>query len=417
MKPSELLKRLQNPSKEDNRELNNNAELDNEVLKQRLRFQGSIENSRKRASDDSDDSSPQSKVKPTLLQEKNKMLAALLAAPPSNPSNKLKEMPAVRSMPDIPNLVRSMGSPPLATASVIPKPEEMMKVLNTNNNKQTNQKIRQNAMSRNVPKMNDNNNFNLLENQQRMSASPSMTGNMALSAMLNQAPSTQSFEQFVTSSPDISAPVSSSTTAQGEFDPELNDLLENFIENDYGVYNDADLENNFQQLSESAQQLKQQQERAEIHKIEQSLRECEKEENSYSTGSPPAYPLHTAMIQQNHVQPFNQPPPGYSQPRNTTSSQQQQQQQRLQLAGSNIVSNSSSPTVAQATNSQTVVTKPTSQQQIMIQRHLLAQQQQMRLQQQQQKERLLQQQQNQQFLITNKDSCKYLNKRNTQLTL
>lgn len=400
---SELLKRLQNPSKDDNREMNNNAELDNEAWKQRLRFQGSIENSRKRASDDSDDSSPKSKSKPTVLQEKNKMLAALLAAPPTNPCNKLKEMPAVRSMPDIPNLVRTqLSSPPLVASQQmnlnVQKSDETKAMNNNNNNKQVNQKVRQSAMSRNVPKMSDNNNF-LMENQQRMSASP-ITGN--LSHLLSQSGSNQSFEQFVTSSPDISAPVSSSTAAQQEFDPELNDLLENFIEFEPG-YND-DLQSNFRQLTESAQ-LKQQQEIAEINKIQQSLMECEKEDN-FSTGSPPAYPLHSAMSQQNRVQPFNQPPPpGYNnQPqRNATNVQLHQRLQ--QSNSSNIVSNSNAPTVAQATNSQPVP-KPTPQQQLLIQRQLQLQQQQLRLQQQQQKERLLQQQQNQQFLM-NDTSCKF----------
>lgn len=391
MKQSELLKRLQNTTKDD-REMNNNAaDFDNEALKARLRFQGSLEH-RKRASDDSDDSSPKPKFRLTVLQEKNKMLAALLAAPPTNPNNRmmLKEAPAVRQMPDIPNLVRQLNSPPMNAGGQCEN-----ETPNTTK-KQPNQKARNNSGGKHGSR---GDNFSL---EQRVSAS-TMSANMSLNQILqqqgNQAGGFDA-SQFVSSTPDItSAPASSSTATQPDIDPELSDLLENFIEFDSAPDYDDALHNSFPQLSSNAAALKHQMEIAEINKIQQSLMECEKEDN-FSTGSPPAYPIHVALSQQNRIQTFNQPPPGYNTQRGTIA-------QRLNLpqssSGSSIVSNSNSATMAPATNSQQQVNKPLTPQQVLFQRQQLLQHQKL---QEQQKQRLLQQQQNQQFLMTDQ-SCEF----------
>lgn len=399
IRQSELLKRLQNSTKDDNREMNNNAsDFDNEALITRLRFQGSLEN-RKRASDDSDDSSPRPKLRLSVLQEKNKMLAALLALPPSHPNNRLmmKEAPAVRQMPDIPNLVRQLNSPPLGTAAQCENDTPNTAKVST---KATNQKRNQSGgMSKNVQRSNDGN-FPM-DQQQRIAASPMSAANLALNQLLVASQANQGtfdVNQFVSSTPDITSAPASSSTAQPDIDPELSDLLENFIEFEPSSGYDDALQNNFQQLSANAEALKQQLEIAEINKIQQSLMECEKEDN-FSTGSPPAYPIHAAISQQNRIQTFNQPPPGYNTQRGPPAA-------RLQLQNntnnSSIVSNSNSPTVAQATNSQQI-TKPVTPQQLLLQRQQLLQQQRL---QEQQKQRLLQQQQNQQFLM-NDQSCEF----------
>lgn len=400
MKQSELLKRLQNTAKDD-REMNNNAaDIDNEQLKARLRFQGSLSTSehRKRASDDSDDSSPKPKYRLTVLQEKNKMLAALLAAPPTNPNNRLmlKEAPPVRQMPDIPNLVRQLNSPPMVSAAQCEN-----ETPNTIK-KQASQKQRNNSGSK-LAQRADGNNF-AMDAQQRIAASP-MSANMALNQILAAQANQSAFDaasQFVSSTPDItSAPASSSTATQPDIDPELNDLLENFIEFDSNSAYDDTLHNNFSQLSASAAALKHQQEIAEINKIQQSLMECEKED-SFPTGSPPAYPIHVSISQQNRIQGFNQPPPGYNTQRGTIAARLNLPQSNT-TTSNNIVSNSNSATIAQATNSQQQVTKPLTQQQLLIQRQQFMQQQKL---QEQQKQRLLQQQQNQQFLMTDQ-SCEF----------
>lgn len=411
--PSELLKRLQN--QKDDKEMNNNAEMDNEALKRQLRFQGnsgSLESSRKRASDESDDSSSGNCKRPSKLQEKNKMLALLLARPSQPICSPNLQMPAVRIMPDIPSQMKGMQEGSLLSPLGQSNAANMSAGNNKNNNnnnsatknnniKSGQQKFRPQQLSqmRTVPpaniKLGDTIYLSQIQNQavqqQQLAA-----GRAALTSMLNtsiaNSNSQSAFEQhFVTSTPQItSAPASSSTMQQPEWDPELNDILERFIEFDEGNFGDEALA--FQQMNATVNaQLKQQEELAQINKIQQSLMECENEDNY--TGSPPAYPTHNIAAVQNRLQQgFNQPPPGYNQrnirlPMNVTTN-------------NNVVSNSNTATVAQATNSQQAAKQPNAMmlQRIQIQQHqqrLLQQQQ-----QQQQKERLLQQQQNQSIVIT-----------------
>lgn len=403
------MKRLQNPTKDDHKETNNNADLDNEALKQRLRFQGgsgSLENNnRKRASDESDDSSSGTSKRPSKLQEKNKMLASLLACPSRPISSPNLQMPAVRMMPDIPTQMKGRqesglssplgNTPPAQTQQSISSKSTNNNNLATKNNniKSAQQKFRQtpigqlrNLQGGNV-KVGDNIYLSQIQNQhlqQQQISGRNAIGNM-LSA--NQVNTSVSFEeQFVSSSPAItSAPASSSTAQQQtEYDPELNELLENVIEFDESNFCEDIL--SFQQMHANANaHLKQQEELAQINKIQQSLMECENEDNF--TGSPPAYPLHGIPAQSRIQAGFNQPPPGYNQrnirlPMNVTTN--------------NNVTNSNTATVAQVSNSQQVNKQPNA---LMLQR-LQLQQHQQRILQQQQKERLLQQQQNQQIVVT-----------------
>lgn len=381
-----------------------NNDMDNEALKRQLRFQGgpgSLENTRKRASDESDDSSSGTTKRPSKLQQKNAMLASLLACPSRPISSPNLQMPAVRMMPDIPTQIKSRQDSglPSPLGSQVPPPNQTAKSNNNNNSatknnniKSAQQKIRQQPIGqmRNMPgnvKIGENiylsqiQNQQLQQQQQQLAAGRGVIGNMLATSQANSFDG----QQFVSSSPAItSAPASSSTIQQAEWDPELNDILENFIEFDETTFGEDAM--NFQQMNANANaQLKQQEEMAQINKIQQSLMECENEDNF--TGSPPAYPLHTLNAQGRHQQGFNQqPPPGYNQrnirlPMNSSSN--------------NVVTNSNTATVAQATNSQQANKQSNA---MMLQRFQLQHQQ--RVLQQQQKERLLQQQQNQQIVVT-----------------
>lgn len=383
--------------------MNNNAELDNEALKKQLRFQGApglLENSRKRASDESDDSSSGTSKRPSKLQEKNKMLASLLACPSRPINSPNMQMPAVRMMPDIPTQIKRQESglsSPLGSQPTTPnQPLATVKNARDNNNtvtknlnisKAAQQKFARqaqpsaqirNIQGSNAVKVGEGVYINHLQMQHQM-AGRAVIGNMLAAAQQpNASTSGNAFDQFVSSSP--APPVSSSTIQQPEWDPELNDILENFIEFDESNFGEEQM--NFQQMNATANAHAKQQE--EINKIQQSLMECENEDNY--TGSPPAYPIH-GMQPQNRLQPgFNQqPPPGYRNvrlPMNVTSN--------------NVVSNSGAATMAQATNSQQGNKQASAMMlQRMHQQRVLQQQQ-----QQQQKERLLQQQKNQQMVVT-----------------
>lgn len=423
-----MLKRLQNPTK-DEKEMNNNADLDNEALKQRLRFQGgpgSLENNnRKRASDESDDaSSGAPRARLSKLQEKNKMLASLLAVPcrPINPSN-TSNLPTVRQMPDIPTQHKQhqLASPigicanesktPTTPNPNIPNNKNMNNNNNTvtkNNNLKGQQKFRQQQQqnlnrqqslptTNQLKAMGENVYLSQLQSHQQQQQMAAMNR----SNVVNSQSSFDDNQQYVTSSPAITlAPASSSTIVQQSdsvIDPELNDILDNLF--DEGSYNE-DPSLNFMQnvnaVSNNAQ-LKQQEELAQINKIQQSLMECEDEANF--SGSPPAYPIHALNAQNARAlqqSPFSQPPPSYNQrnirlPQMTATAANN---------NGNLVTNSNTTAVAQASNSQKPIPSPM----------LLAR---MQMQQQQQileKQRLLQQQQNQQIVVTAgaDQLCKYL---------
>jgi nuclear receptor coactivator 2 len=415
---SELLKRLQNPTK-DEKEMNNNADLDNEALKQRLRFQGgpgSLEiNSRKRASDESDDASSGAPLaRLSKLQEKNKMLASLLAVPcrPINPNT--SNLPTVRQMPDIPTQhkqqqmaspVGSMGGEaktPTTPNPNIPNNKNLNNnsVTKNNNLKNQPQKFRQQNVGRqqsmpagNVLKqMGESIYISQLQSHQQQQQ-------MVAMSRANVVNSQSSFDGsdsqgYVSSSPAITlAPASSSTLLQPSdsvIDPELNDILDNLFEE--GSYSEEPSMNYMQNVNNSVNnnaQLKQQEEMAQINKIQQSLMECEDEAN-FSSGSPPAYPLH-AIAQNARAlqQAFSQPPPGYNQ-RNI-----RMPQMSINTSNNNLVTNSNAAAVAQATNSQKATPNA-----MLIERIRMQQQQQQQQIIMEQKQRLLQQQQNQSIVVT-----------------
>lgn len=380
--------------------MNNNPEMDNETLKKQLRFQGAqglLEtSSRKRASDESDDSSSGISKPKSKLQEKNKMLASLLACPSRPINSPNMQMPAVRMMPDIPTQIKRQESglsSPLGNQPTTPNQPVTKKPNNINNNTATHknnnlqpqQKFSQQRPSlqmrsvQGATKVGESVYLPHLNQQiQQQMGGRAVIGSMLASAQQPNTSASNAFDQFVSSSP--APPVSSSTIQQAEWDPELNDILENFIEFDDGNYGEEQM--NFQQMNATAHAKQQE----EINKIQQSLMECENEDNF--TGSPPAYPIH-GMAPQNRIAPsFNQqPPPGY---RNVRLP--------MNVSSNNNVTNSGATTVAQATNSQ----QGNKQTNAMMIRQRMQQQQQIIQQQQQQlqKERLLQQQQNQQIVVT-----------------
>lgn len=389
--------------KEEHKEMNNNADLDNEALKKQLRFQGgsgSLENNnRKRASDESDDSSSGTSKRPSKLQEKNKMLASLLACPSRPISSPNLAMPAVRMMPDIPTQFKrqetGLPSPignqqPISNQPAPPSKNNNNPSQKNANIKTVQQKFRQQStgLMRNVQggniKVGENIYLTHINQVQHQHVAGRTTIGSILSTSQANSSSSGSFDghQFVSSSPVITSAPASSTIQQAEWDPELNDILENFIEFDEGNFGEDAL--NFQQMNaaNANAQLKQQEEMAQINKIQQSLMECENEDNF--TGSPPAYGVTTQSRLQ---QGFNQPPPGYNQrnirlPMNVSSN-------------NNVVTNSNTTTAPQSSNSQQGNKQPNA---MMLQRIQFQQQQ--RLHQLQQKERLLQQQQNQQIVVT-----------------
>jgi len=416
-KHSELLKCLQNPTK-DQKELNNNADLDNEALKQRLRFQGSFEgNSRKRPSDESDDANPGApKNRLSNLQQKNKMLAQLLAGPsrPLNASaiSNLQGISVVRPMPDIALAKQlSMDNQQQASTPNQNIPNNNNKTMNNNNNsvtknnnlKSQQQKSRQQNLIRqqsmpggkNLKQMGENVYLAQLQSHQQQQMAMNRAANVLTSSANSQSPfDGGDGSQFVTSSPAITlAAASSSSTIQSDsvIDPELNDILENLF--DDGSYNEDPAMNFLQHVNNinNNAQLKQQEELAQINKIQQSLMECEDEANF--SGSPPAYPL-AALTAQARLQQagYSQPPPGYNQQRNSVRLPQMSSvtsnNSNNTSNNNNIVTNSNTTAVAQTTNIQKNINTVFAER--------------FRLQQQQleQKHRLLQQQQNQQIVVT-----------------
>lgn len=417
---SELLKRLQNPTK-DEKEMNNNADLDNEALKQRLRFQGgpgSLENNnRKRASDESDDSSGAPKARLSKLQQRNQMLASLLAVPcrPITNTSTTVNLPTVRQMPDIPTQHKhnQMASPIGSGGSSESKPPTTPNQ-NIPNNKNMNNN---NPMAKNSNLKGQQQKLRQLQQQQQQNLSrqqslPSsnqlkqMGENVYLSQLqshqqqqqiiamsrANVVNSQSSFDgsndQYVTSSPAITLAVASSSTiniqqSDSVIDPELNDILDNlFDEGSYSEDQGMQFMQNVNTVSNNAQ-LKHQEEMAQINKIQQSLMECEDEANF--SGSPPAYPMHSINAQNARALPFSQPPPSYNQ-RNIRLPQMSNNNNN----GNNLVTNSNASAGAQATNSQ----KPMANA-MLIERIRLQQQHQIM-----EKQRLLQQQQNQQIVVT-----------------
>lgn len=446
---SELLRQLKKPNKDDHKEPNNNSNLlDHEQLMQRLQFQGNNTvnpNGRKRTSDESDDSNSSAKRfgdgsrQPSKLQEKNKMLASLLANPLKTPPTMPHNVTPVRIIPDIThninNINNRLTSSNQTPQLVTPQPLQINNNNNNTINKNSNSMKAQQAKNRQAQaraaanlKPSAENYLNQMPQQQpnpqQMLQNQMHQSSRQLQAASQNLPpgSIQNYQidsgqqQYAPSSSTNSTPATSSThqlaqTTDWE-DTELNDILEKVI--DFvpdGSYSDGDITSllSFSNIDSSTalttpSQSKQQEEIAKIQKIQQSLMEFEGDNNIYS---PPAYPLHgLTPQQQNQVlqqrqqqqmagQCFPQPPPVYTQ-RNVRLAQQSQ-----------LVSNSTAPTAAQSTNSQ----QGNKQQQnaIMQQRMQL----QRMVQQQHQKERLLQAQQGQQMLVPSNATasaeqlCKY----------
>lgn len=226
---------------------------------------------------------------------------------------------------------------------------------------------------------------------QSVPASP-ITENV--NSLLNYRSEASNVQQFILSSSTsvtTSAATPSSTQAlqpSNDLDIELNEILDKVIDIVPDSHYDDILKNLDGGMIIGSRQ---QEEIAQINKIQQSLMQCE-EENNFGSNSPPAYPMHgltpqqilqrrQQQQQQSQSQAF--PPPPLYQQRNIRLPQQNQQNPQL----NNIVTGSSNVTVAQATNSHQQPNK------------YGLNMNEMQIFQEQQKKRLLQQQKNQQMVV------------------
>ncbi|XP_055684535.1 nuclear receptor coactivator 2 isoform X3 [Lutzomyia longipalpis] len=390
--PSELLRQLQ---KEDTpKEHNHNQQMGNEELIQLLRFQGN-DFSRKRSSNEPDEggAAKRSDEKPSLLRERNKMLASLLANPSKAPTTVLPSTALqVKIIPDItPSSINS-------------------RVTNASNQQQQQQ---QHLTNNNNTIMSNNNNTNSNNQKQIVQQlnqvrPPPPSIRKPSDVYLNQMPSQQdiSKNQQVMQSPashpqDFQVESGSFATSTAvtpsqphqEWDPELNEILNEVIDIVPDTnYPDNDLNNilaistiDTSSVTSTPVQSQQQDlnEKLMINAIQKSLMQFEN--NSVFNSSPPAYPaMHSGpsaggsvTTHQQQSQGFPAPPPIYSQrsqrmPQMIPAGHQQQQQQQQQQINANTVARFQ-----------------------LMQQHRLMQQQ----QQKEQRERLLQQQQKQQMVV------------------
>ncbi|XP_059617305.1 nuclear receptor coactivator 2 isoform X2 [Phlebotomus argentipes] len=375
--PSELLRQLQ---KEDTPKEHNhgNQQIGNEELIQLLRFQGN-DYGRKRSSNEPDEggAAKRSEEKPSLLREKNKMLASLLANPSKAPTTVLPSTAMqVKIIPDI--------TPSSINSRVTNNQQQHL----TNNNT---------IMSNNNTSSNNQKQIVQPLNQVRP---PPPSIRKPSDVYLNQMPSQQdiSKNQQVMQAPvshpqDFQVESGSFATSTAvtpsqphqEWDPELSEILNEVIDIVPDTnYPDNDLNNilgtaistiDTSSVTSAPVQSQQQDlnEKLMINAIQKSLMQFEN--NTVFNSSPPAYPaMHSGPSPSGSVtthqqsQGFPAPPPIYS-----------QRSQRM-------------PQMLPAGHQQQQITAARFQ---LMQQHRLMQQQ----QQKEQRERLLQQQQKQQMVV------------------
>ncbi|XP_055711682.1 nuclear receptor coactivator 2 isoform X6 [Phlebotomus papatasi] len=393
--PSELLRQLQkklNPKEDTPKEHNHaNQQIGNEELIQLLRFQGN-DFGRKRSSNEPDEggAAKRSDEKPSLLREKNKMLASLLANPSKAPTTVLPSTAMqVKIIPDItPSSINS-------------------RVTNTSNQQQHLTNNNNTIMSNN--NTNSNNQKQIVQPLNQVRPPPPSIRKPS-DVYLNQMPSQQDISKNQqVMQPPVSHPqdfqVESGSFATStavtpsqphqEWDPELSEILNEVIDIVPDTnYPDNDLNNilgtaistiDTSSVPSAPAQSQHQDlnEKLMINAIQKSLMQFEN--NSVFNSSPPAYPaMHSgpptaggSVTTHQQSQGFPAPPPIYSQrsqrmPQMIPAGHQQQQQQQQQLN----------------------VTAVAARFQLMQQHRLMQQQQ-----QKEQRERLLQQQQKQQMVV------------------
>uniref|UniRef100_A0A1B0CR09 Uncharacterized protein n=1 Tax=Lutzomyia longipalpis TaxID=7200 RepID=A0A1B0CR09_LUTLO len=360
--------------------------MGNEELIQLLRFQGN-DFSRKRSSNEPDEggAAKRSDEKPSLLRERNKMLASLLANPSKAPTTVLPSTALqVKIIPDItPSSINS-------------------RVTNASNQQQQQQHLtnNNNTIMSNNNNTNSNNQKQIVQQLNQVRPPPPSIRKPS-DVYLNQMPSQQdiSKNQQVMQPPashpqDFQVESGSFATSTAvtpsqphqEWDPELNEILNEVIDIVPDTnYPDNDLNNilgtDTSSVTSTPVQSQQQDlnEKLMINAIQKSLMQFEN--NSVFNSSPPAYPaMHSGPSAGGSVTTHQQQSQGFPAHRQFThnvhsmipAGHQQQQQQQQQQINANTVARFQ-----------------------LMQQHRLMQQQ----QQKEQRERLLQQQQKQQMVV------------------
>lgn len=332
-KNSELLKQLKKDS----------PMKSNEDIIQMLKYQG---NDRKRPAERDDSAGGKREGKKTTLQEKNKMLASLLANPSKAPieSSLTQQMP-VRVIPDIPKSNALVNSGISSTTSQI----SPINTSNHNNNLdklspgQRPPLLRKPSSDNYLSTMpNNNNNTNILQ-QKELLRQLAVANQQHQQSSQPQLPRLQpNFQnQMQPDSPFNSGGTMSHNVPllnTSELDPELqaiiNDMIDYMPDNEGNAAFEPDLEN-LLGLSHPQQQAQMQQDvekKMAINAIQQQLMQCET--NAYA-GSPPAYAMHAAQVP-SQMANFP-PPPNYSQQRRLPPQQQGVTSQGLSTAAVNAV--------------------------------------------------------------------------------
>ncbi|XP_063699761.1 nuclear receptor coactivator 3 [Culicoides brevitarsis] len=288
----------------------------NEDIMQKLKYQG---NDRKRpATGNGDDSAAKRETPKESLQEKNKMLASLLAGPPKAPVESALSQNPVRMIPDIPKNNGISGKISSTTSQMSPITSTSSLMNNNNNidkmsgNAATagRQLLRKPSSDNYLNTMQPNNNaISAQQNniQQKELLRQLQSPQPQLPQRLQQQQQTQqqqpNFPNPHSTNPQAGSPYSGNV--QNE-DPYLQSILNEFL--DYASSNETDADLDSLLGMSSSQQYQQEVEKRAINAIQVSLMECET--NAFS-GSPPAYPLHSTMAasQQPQQQMGNFPPP------------------------------------------------------------------------------------------------------------
>lgn len=345
-KHSELLRQLKKDS----------PMKSNEDIMQMLKYQG---NDRKRPAPGNADDPSAKRENPKSLQEKNKMLASLLACPPKAPveSNLIQQNP-IRTIPDIPknNGLTSSGISSTTTSQMSPITSSSSMMNNNNNNIDklssggnqitARQLLRKPSSENYLNTMQPNSNANsaqtnslqqkellrqLAANQQQ---SPQPQLPQRLQQQQQQPQQQPNFPNPLSAGPQPSSPYSGGVMAQlsslmaleSTDDPDLQFILNEVLDSiPEGMPGNSSFEPDFDNLlglsqSQSAQFQQDVEKKLAINAIQEQLMQCES--NSYS-GSPPAYPIHSAMATQQQMGNFP-PPPNYP---------NQPNQRRLPMSG------------------------------------------------------------------------------------
>lgn len=328
-KHSELLRQLKKDS----------PMKSHEDIMHMLKYQG---NDRKRpASGNADDPSAKRET-PKSLQEKNKMLASLLAGPPKAPvESNLIQQSTIRTIPDIPkNNGMTSGISSTTTSQMSPITSSTM----MNNNNNNIDKLPLGSQARPLQRKPSSENY--LNTMQPNNANSAPTNNLQQKELLRQLAANQqqqqqqqqqspqpqlprlqqqqqqpNFPNQHSAGPPPGSPYSGGVMAQlsslmgldATDDPDLQVILNEVLDSIPEATGNSAFEPDFENLlglsqSQTAQFQQDVEKKLAISAIQQQLMQCES--NAYG-GSPPAYPMHSAMASQQQQMGNFPPPPNY----------------------------------------------------------------------------------------------------------